>query len=300
MTGRLDGKVAIISGGTSGIGAATAELFAQEGASVVITGRSREKGETLVDGIGESAVYLPVDVMNEEDVKNTVDFTIDRFGKLDILFNNAGGPTGGDVDNISLEQIHYGVDLLLSSVMLTTRYAVGPMKANGGGSIINNSSIAGLRYRQGNILYSALKAALTHYTKMAGVELGPFGIRVNAISPGAIATPIFWGGSARANTLSEEENERKMNKLQRNLARATPTPRSGLALDIANAALFLASDEGSYVNCHDLVVDGGRTSMFFEPSRFPAKTTRSHLHLAGSTRKWHYVFARFTQRYFPL
>lgn len=265
MTGRLDGKVAIISGGTSGIGAATAELFAREGASVIITGRSREKGEALADSIGEAATYLPVDVMNEEDVKNSVDFATDRFGKLDILFNNAGGPTAGDVDNISLEQIHYGVDLLLSSVMLTTRYAVGPMKANGGGSIINNSSIAGLRYRQGNILYSALKAALTHYTKMAGVELGPFGIRVNAISPGAIATPIFWGGSARANTLSDEENERKMNKLQRNLARATPTPRSGLALDIANAALFLASDEGSYVNCHDLVVDGGRTSMFFEP-----------------------------------
>lgn len=100
---------------------------------------------------------------------------------------------------------------------------------------------------------------------MAGVELGPHKIRVNAISPGAIATPIFWGGSARANTLPDEENERKMTKLQGNLARATPIPRSGLAMDIAEAALFLASDAGSYVNCHDLVVDGGRTSLFFEP-----------------------------------
>ena len=265
MGRRLEGKVAVVSGGTSGIGAATAELFADEGAQVVITGRSKEKGEALANRLGESVNYLPADVTKEDDVKNTIDFTVDRFSRLDVLFNNAGGPTAGDVDHITLNQIHYGVDLLLSSAMLSTRYAVEPMKASGGGSIINNSSIAGLRYRQGNILYSALKAALTHYTKMAGVELGPYGIRVNTISPGAIATPIFWGGSARANTLSDEENERKMNKLQRNLSRATPTPRSGLANDIAHAALFLASDEGSYVNCHDLVVDGGRTSMFFEP-----------------------------------
>ena len=265
MTGKLEGKVAVITGGTSGIGAATAELSVAEGAHVVITGRSSDKGEALAERLGINGVYLHADVTKEADIKNTVDFTVDRFKRLDILFNNAGGPTAGEVGNISREQIHYGVDFLLSSAMLTTCYAVEPMKANGGGSIINNSSIAGLRYRQGNILYAALKAALTHYTKMAGVELGPFGIRVNAISPGAIATPIFWGGSARANTLSDEENERKLNKLQRNLARTTPMPRSGLADDIAHAALFLASDEGSYVNCHDLVVDGGRTSMFFEP-----------------------------------
>ena len=145
--------------------------------------------------------------------------------------------------------------------MLGIRYAIEPMKVAGGGSIINNSSIAGLRYRQGNGLYSALKAAVTHYTRLAGVELGPHGIHVNAISPGAIATPIFWGGSGRANTLSDEDNARKMEKLKGNLAKATPIPRSGIAEDIANAALFLASDAGSYINSHDLVVDGGRTAM---------------------------------------
>ena len=263
--GKLDGKVALISGGTSGIGAATAELFASEGAHVVITGRSREKGATVAQSIGENVIYRYADVSVEDDIKATVDFTVDEFGRLDVLFNNAGGPTAGNVDDITAAQIEYGVKLLLSSVMLTTRYVVAPMIASGGGSIINNSSIAGLRYRQGNILYSCLKAAVTHYTKMAGVELGRHKIRVNAISPGAIATPIFWGGSARANTLTDEDNARKMNKLQRNLARATPIPRSGLADDIAHAALFLASDAGSYVNCHDLVVDGGRTSLFFEP-----------------------------------
>ena len=140
------------------------------------------------------------------------------------------------------------------------------MKANGGGCIINNSSIAGLRYRQGDLLYSALKAALTHYTRMAGIELGEQNIRVNSISPGAIATPIFWGGSERANTLTDEENERKMNKLQQSLARSVPLQKTGVADDIAEAALYLASDAGRFVTCHDLVVDGGRTSMFHEPS----------------------------------
>ena len=265
MGGRLEDKVAVISGGTSGIGAATAELFASEGAQVVITGRSRDKGESLANDLGESVTYQHADVMLEEDIKRSIEETYERFGRLDILFNNAGGPTAGEVDNITNEQIDYGVKLLLSSAMLSTRYAVEPMKASGGGSVINNSSIAAIRYRQGNTLYSVLKAALTHYTRLAGVELGPFNIRVNTISPGAIATPIFWGGSARANTLPDEENARKMAKLQRNLSRATPTPRSGLAHDIAEAALFLASDMGSYVNCHDLVVDGGRTAMFFEP-----------------------------------
>jgi NAD(P)-dependent dehydrogenase (short-subunit alcohol dehydrogenase family) len=109
-----------------------------------------------------------------------------------------------------------------------------------------------------------LKAAVTHYTRLAAVELGPKQIRVNAISPGAIATPIFWGGSARANTLAADDNARKLEKLKANLARATPLPRAGLADDIAEAALYLASDAGSYVNGHDLVVDGGRTQLFRE------------------------------------
>ena len=105
---------------------------------------------------------------------------------------------------------------------------------------------------------------MSHITRVAGAKLGPNGIRVNAISPGAIATPIFWGGSAKAQTLSAEENARKLAKLEGNLARATPLPRSGVADDIAHAAVFLASDEGSFINAHDLVVDGGRIAQFFE------------------------------------
>jgi NAD(P)-dependent dehydrogenase (short-subunit alcohol dehydrogenase family) len=140
------------------------------------------------------------------------------------------------------------------------------MEARGGGSIINNSSIAAIRDNQGALLYSAAKAALTHYTTLAGVRLGPRGIRVNCISPGAIATPIFYGGSARAKTLSEEDNAKKMSKLESNLANATPLRKTGLPMDIAQGALYLASDEGRFVNSHDLVIDGGRTGMFYEPS----------------------------------
>jgi len=264
MGGRLDGKVALITGGTSGIGESTADLFVREGAKVVIVGRSEEKGQALADRLGENAVYHRADVMKEEDIAAAVDLTVETFGRLDVLFNNAGGPAGAAIDEITGEQIDYGVHLLLSSVILGIRYAVGPMKTNGGGAIINNSSIAALRYNQGSHLYAALKAAVTHYTKMAGVELGPLGIRVNAISPGAIATPIFWGGSARANTLTDEDNARKLEKLKGNLAKATPLPMAGLAEDIAEAALYLASDSGRFVNCHDLVVDGGRSSIFRE------------------------------------
>jgi len=261
---RLQDKVAVITGGTSGIGAATAELFAAEGAKVVIAGRSEEKGRALAEQIGDNVIYEPQDVLVEDDVRRVIDDAAERFGRLDVLFNNAGGPTPGNVADITAENIDYGVRLLFTSVVLGMKYAVPHMLASGGGSIINNSSIAAIRHLQGNILYSAVKAGLTHYSKLAGVELGPQGIRVNVISPGAIATPIFWGGSARANTLPEAENERKMAKLQRNLARANPLKKSGLAWDIATAALFLASDEGRFVNCHDLVVDGGRTSMFNE------------------------------------
>ncbi len=264
MGNRLEGKVAVITGGTSGIGAATAELFADEGATVVIAGRSEQKGSALAERLGPNVHYESQDVTVEDDVRRVIDDTAERFGRLDVLFNNAGGPTQGNVADITAENIDYGVKLLFTSVVLGMRHAVPHMLTSGGGSIINNSSIAAIRHLQGNILYSAVKAALTHYSKLAGVELGPQGIRVNVISPGAIATPIFWGGSARANTLPDAENERKMAKLQGNLAKANPLRKSGLAWDIATAALFLASDEGRFVNCHDLVVDGGRTSMFNE------------------------------------
>ncbi len=265
MEDKLSGKVAVITGGTSGIGEATAELFIEHGAHVVFTGRSVDKGNALAERLGEAARYVEADVMKEADIKRVFDIVAVEHGSLDILFNNAGGPTQSAVDNVSAEAIRYAMQLIFESVVLGMQYGIPLLRKAGGGAIINNSSVAALRDAQGDLLYSAAKAAVTHYTKLAGVRLGPDGIRCNTISPGAIATPIFWGGSARANTLTDDHNAALMRKLQANLARANPLSQSGLAIDIANAALYLACDEGRFVNSHDLVVDGGRTSLFIDP-----------------------------------
>ena len=265
--GRLEGKVAVITGATSGIGEATARRFVTEGARVVLAGRTVAKGEALARELGAHALFQRADVVHEAEIAALVETAVARFGRLDCMFNNAGAAAAGPLDTISEEQFAHATKLLLGSVVFGMKHAARVMKAQRSGSILNNSSVAALRAGQGDILYSATKAAVTHVTRLAGVELGPFGIRVNSISPAAIATPIFWGGSARANTLSDEDNRRKQEKLEQSLAHASPLPRSGFAADVANAALFLASDEGSFVSCHDLVVDGGRSSFFFEPPR---------------------------------
>jgi NAD(P)-dependent dehydrogenase (short-subunit alcohol dehydrogenase family) len=264
MAGRLEGKVAIITGATSGIGEATARCFAEAGAKLLIAGRARDKGDALARELGEQVVFQSADVTREADIAALVETAISHFGRLDCLFNNAGATTPGTIDTITEQELTAGLQLLVGSVVFGVKHAARVMKPQGNGCIINNASIAAHRSGQGGIFYSTAKAAVTHFTRLAGVELGPFGIRVNAISPGAIATPIFWGGSTRANTLSDEENERKLAKLEANLARATPLPRTGHAVDIAHAALFLASDEGSFINSHDLVVDGGRIAQFYE------------------------------------
>lgn len=259
-TGRLHGKVAVITGATSGIGESTARLFIAQGASVILAGRSVERGEALARELGERAVFQAADVQREDEIAALVDTAISRFGQLDCMFNNAGGSTPGALVDVTEKELDYATHLLLGSALFGTKHAARVM-AGRGGSIINNASIAAHRIGQGALLYSCIKAAITHLTHLTAVQLGPQGIRVNAISPGAIATPIFWGGAAGR---SAEDNERKLAKLEKNLSNATPLPRAGLAIDIANAALFLASDEGSFVNGHDLVVDGGRIWQFNE------------------------------------
>lgn len=268
QSARLQDKVAIITGATSGIGEATARVFAAHGAKLVIAGRSQERGEALVQELkalyGDRFMFHAVNVIHDQQMGALVDATVERFGRLDSLFNNAGAGERSSVESVTEEEFDRVMRLLVGSAVFGMKHAARVMKTSGGGSIINNASIAAHRINQGGYLYSGAKAALSHLTRLAGVELGSWNIRVNAISPGAIATPIFWGGSTRAQSLSDSENAQKMAKLQSNLASATPTPRSGLADDIAYAVLFLASDEGSYINCHDLVVDGGRVAMFNE------------------------------------
>jgi NAD(P)-dependent dehydrogenase (short-subunit alcohol dehydrogenase family) len=264
MAGRLHDKVAIITGATSGIGEETARRFVAEGAKVLISGRNSEKGEALKRELGDSAIFYAADVTREADIATLVDVTMEHYGQLDCLFNNAGGPDRGTLTTITESDFDYSLRLLLGSVVFGIKHAARVMCPRAQGSIINNASIAAHRAGQGGYLYSAAKTAVSHVTRLAGLELGANGVRVNAISPGAIVTPIFWGGSARAQTLKVDENKIKKDKLERNLARATPMPRAGYPDDIASAAVFLASDDASFVNCHDLVVDGGRIAMFWE------------------------------------
>ena len=261
MAGQLDGKVALITGGTSGIGEATVELFVSEGAKVMIAARNAEKGAAMAKALGPAVRFVRTDVAKEEDIKAAIDATLESFGgRLDCLFNNAGGPALGRVESVTREEFGYAMDLLLASVLFGIKHAAPIMRAQQRGSIINNSSVAALRTHMGGYLYSIAKAGVTRATQMAGMELGRYGITVNSISPGGIATPIFFGGSAAAAALEASHADAKLKKLKANLAKSTPLHRSGLPRDIAGAALYLASDAGAYVNCHDWVVDGGMTA----------------------------------------
>lgn len=250
----------MITGGTSGIGEATVSLFIAEGARVMVAGRNRDKGEQMIRALGADCAFVAADVSRESDISAAIDATVEKFGRLDCLFSNAGGPTNGRADTITLDDDRAATDLLLGSVLFGIRHAAPIMKAQGGGAIINNSSVAALRGHMGGYLYSIAKAGVRRATEMAGLELGPFGITVNCISPGAIATPIFFGGSRAATGLDPDHSDAKLRRLKKNLAKATPLRRSGAPHDIAIAALFLASNEGRFVNCHDLVVDGGMTA----------------------------------------
>jgi NAD(P)-dependent dehydrogenase (short-subunit alcohol dehydrogenase family) len=268
MSGRLHGKVAVITGGTSGIGEATAARFVAEGARVVIAGRSQDKGVAMARALGPNALFQRTDVTREPEIAALIERALSEFGRIDCLFNNAGSGVQGSLEEITQAQFDHGMQLLLASALFGMKYVIPGMKRQGSGVIINNSSIAAIRTAQGSTLYSIAKAALTQLTIIAGTELGPHGVRVNSISPGSIATPIFWRGSRQAGELSEAENARQQAEKEAIIAAySTPLSRSGLAKDIAAAAVYLASDDGAFVNCHDLVVDAGRTAMFNERRR---------------------------------
>ena len=253
--GKLDGKIAIITGATSGIGLSTAELFVAEGAKVVIAGRRRAEGEAIAKRLGAACSFVQTDATKEDQFRALVDHAMKRHGRLDCLFNNAGGPgpTGGIAD-LPIDAFDACVALNLRSVAIGMKLAAPIMRKQGSGSIINNGSIAGSRAGySSSTTYSAAKAAVIQLTKVVAMELGESNVRVNSISPGAIATGIL----AKALGLSVAEAERSVEIIRKAYAKAQPIPRAGLPEDIAHAALFLASDESSFVNGHDLVVDGG-------------------------------------------
>jgi len=256
MSSRLKDKVAIITGATSGIGYRTAEIFADEGARLLLAARREDKGQALADKLGGDVHFVKTDVTKEEDIKAMINAAVDRWGRVDCLFNNASSGSPGDpVDQLSFEQFQTAMDLQAGSVFLGIKYAVAVMKQNGGGSIINNASIAGIGVGYGSMLYSAGKAAVIHMTRCLAIELGEFRIRLNCISPGGVMTPIFLG--AKQKELSEEETQAMVDRLAKVYDEQIPLRRAGKPDDIAWAAVYLAADESQHVSGENMIVDAG-------------------------------------------
>ena len=251
---RLPGKVALITGGASGIGEATVRLFVAEGASVVIADVQDEHGRRLAGELGARATFVHTDVSREADVQAAVGEAVKRFGRLDCLFNNAGfGGVTGSIEEIPTAGFDDTLGVLLRGVFLGMKHAAPVMKRQGGGAIISTASVAGLRTGFGPHVYSAAKAAVIHLTRSVAMELGEHNICVNCICPGGIATPIF----GKAFGLSVEKAEGIVPLMKGVLEQMQPIRRSGLPDDIAHAALWLAGDEATFVNGEALVVDGG-------------------------------------------
>jgi NAD(P)-dependent dehydrogenase (short-subunit alcohol dehydrogenase family) len=252
--GALDAKVAIVTGGTSGIGARTVELFAEEGARVVIAGRRCDEGEALAARFGNNVSFIQTDVTQEPQIQAMIGHAITRFGRLDCLFNNAGsGPPVAGIADLDMDRFDAAIAVNLRAAVLGMKHAARIMQDQRSGSIINTGSLAGLRGGYSSHPYSATKAALIHLTRCVAIELGPRNVRVNSISPGGIVTGIF----AKAGGMPDAQADRSLDRLREYFATVQPIPRAGLPDDIARAAVFLASDASSFVNGHDLVVDGG-------------------------------------------
>lgn len=266
---RLKGKVAVITGGASGMGRSTVLRFLDEGASVVVADYNATTGAETVAaateaGFGKQVRFIKTDVALERDIEAMFACAVDAFGGLDIVFNNAGvGGAIGPLTETTTEDWDYTFDVLAKGVFLGIKHAARIMRAQGrGGAIINTASVAGLSGDAGPLVYSAAKAAVINLTRSAAVELGPDRIRVNAICPGFIATPLASGGN--------EESTRTA------FAKSQPWPDYGRGEHIAGAALFLASDDSEFVTGEAIVVDGGLTAAGPELSKkFPRSSARN-------------------------
>ena len=248
---RLAGQVAIVTGGAWGIGGATARRLAEEGASVLIAdvdGEAAERNATTIREAGGDAATLVADVAKHDDIRAMVDEAVRRWGRLTILVNNAyrfGSEASGSAVEVSEEAWDGALAVLMKSIFLGTKYAVPAMQRAGGGSIVNISSVHGLLMAPGSLVYEAGKSAVIGITRQTALDFGPSGIRVNAICPGHIVTERMqrrW-----------DENPSGLRFFEQQYA----VRRTGRPVDIANAVVFLCSEEASFITGHALVVDGG-------------------------------------------
>lgn len=253
MTGRLDGKVAVITGGGNGIGRATALRFLAEGARVLIADLNETTGAETLElarkaGHGDRVAFARADVAVESDVEGAIRAAVARFGRLDCVFNNAGvAGAFGPITHLELEDWDYTFAVLVRGVMLGMKHGARILKKQGqGGSFINTASVAGLSGGDAPQAYSAAKAAVINLTRAVAVELAPDRIRVNAICPGGINTPLLHRGSPEA--------------MEGLLAKMQPWPEAGKAENIAGVALFLAGDDARFVTGEAVVADGGLTA----------------------------------------
>ena len=247
---RLENKVALISGGARGMGAVEAKLFSVEGAKVVIGDVLEEEGrrtEAEINEAGGECLFVPLDVTSESAWQAAVEAAVRRFGKLDILVNNAGIYRTERVEEVSGELWDQVMGINAKGVFLGTKHAIPEMRNAGGGSIINISSVAGLVGNHISAAYSASKGAVRRFTKSPAIQYASDGIRANSVHPGTIVTPMTEGFLADS-TMRQDRMDR------------TPLKRLGRPEDVAYGALYLASDEASFVTGSELVIDGGRTA----------------------------------------
>jgi NAD(P)-dependent dehydrogenase (short-subunit alcohol dehydrogenase family) len=254
MSGRIDGKVVAITGAASGLGEAAARLMAAEGARVVLADIQDDRGRQLAAELGDDGRYVHCDVTLEPDVAAVADTAVREYGRLDCMFNNAGiVGAHGAIDEIPLEEYEFTMAVLLRSVFLGMKHAARVMKPQRSGVILSTTSIGGLQGGLGPHVYGAAKGAVVALTKNVAAELGAWSIRVNAIAPGKILTPMN-----AANLVGDPD---AMDEARAAFQTRTPLRgRIGEASDIASAALWLASDDAGFVSGHTLVVDGGLTT----------------------------------------
>jgi NAD(P)-dependent dehydrogenase (short-subunit alcohol dehydrogenase family) len=257
MPGELAGKVAIITGGASGIGLGCAERFVAEGARVVVADVDRERAEVVVGALGSDAAFCATDVSDQSQIARLIAFAVERFGALDVMFNNAGisGKRHATLLDDDLADFHDVLGVNLLGVMAGTREAARHMAQHGGGSIINTTSIGGMQSTPSLWAYHASKVGVIMFSRSVAIELGQHAIRVNCIAPGNIETPIL--GQNVAGDMNEADRDAYMQRVRALIISRQPLQRQGTTDDIAEAALYFAGDRSRYVTGTVLPVDGG-------------------------------------------